>query len=260
MPPAVVAIGGSDPSCGAGVQADLRTLDAFGVTPATVVTALTVQDGRRVTRVIPVPAAIVVEQLRAASKGFPVRAVKCGMLVRPATVRALAGELAALAVPVVVDPVVRAGGGESLGGERVLRAIARHLLTHAAVVTCNVYEAQALTGIAITSIDDAERAARALAELGAAAAVVKGGHLRGDPVDVLWDGARLRRLTGPRLSRQGMHGSGCAFASAVAAGLARGRTTAVAVSDARKHVRRLIASSARTSRGGWLRRGGHAPR
>jgi hydroxymethylpyrimidine/phosphomethylpyrimidine kinase len=256
----VIAVGGSDPTCGAGVQADLRTLEAFGVLPATVITAVTVQDGRRVLRVELLPAALVTEQLRAAVASFTIGAVKCGMLARPSTVRALAAELALLAAPLVLDPVVRAGGGESIGGDDTLRAIVRHLFPLAAVVTCNVLEAEAVTGRRVASVEEAERAARMIGGLGPAAVVVKGGHLTGDPIDVVWDGKRIRRLTGPRISGAGMHGTGCAFASAVAAGLALGHTTTASVTAARNHVRRLIADSVRARSGAVLRRSGRASR
>ncbi len=252
-PAAVIAVGGSDPTCGAGVQADIRTLEAFGVLPAAVVTAVTVQDGRRVSRVESLPAALVTDQLRAALAALTVRAVKCGMLARPSTVRALAAELASLAVPVVIDPVVRAGGGEWIGGDDTLRAIVRHLFPLAGVVTCNVLEAEAVTGRRVASVREAERAARLIGDLGPDVVVVKGGHLSGDPVDVVWDGARIRRLAGPRISAAGMHGTGCAFASAVAAGLALGRTTTASVTAARNHVRRLIADSVPARSGAALR-------
>jgi len=221
--------------------------------PAAVVTAVTVQDGRRVSRVEALPAALVVDQLHAAAAALTVGAVKCGMLARPSIVRALATELASLAAPVVVDPVVRAAGGESIGGDDTLRAIVRHLFPLADVVTCNVLEAGALTGRRITSVAGAEQAARAIGDLGPAVVVVKGGHLSCDPIDVVWDGARIRCLDGPRISANGMHGTGCAFASAVAAGLALGRTTGASVTAARNHVRRLIADSVHARTGASLR-------
>jgi len=255
----VLAVGGSDSSGGAGIGADVRTLESFGVAAATAVTAVTVQTGARVRAVRRIPAALVADQMRAVLEVQPVRVIKCGMLGSAGVVRQVAaviaefGERADIDLPVVVDPVAFATGGSSLGGQRVMREIRELLVPLARVVTANLSEASALCGIKVVDEDSMIAAAREIVGLGAKAAVIKGGHLDGHPTDILFDGRRVRRFDkGPRYDRD-MHGSGCAFASAVAAGLALGRTLPASVGDAATHVRALVGDAWETADRGWLR-------
>jgi hydroxymethylpyrimidine/phosphomethylpyrimidine kinase len=255
----VLAIGGADSSGGAGIGADVRTLESFGVAAATAVTAVTVQTGAQVRTVRRIPAALVADQMRATLEVQPVRVIKCGMLGSAAVVRQVAavieefGEFSDIDLPVVVDPVAFATGGSSLGGQRVMREIRDLLVPLARVVTANLSEASALCGIKVVDEDSMIEAAREIVGLGAKAAVIKGGHLDGHPTDILFDGRRVRRFDeGPRYDRD-MHGSGCAFASAVAAGLALGRTLPTSVGDAADHVRALVRDAWKTAEGGWLR-------
>jgi hydroxymethylpyrimidine/phosphomethylpyrimidine kinase len=250
--PVVLAVGGHDPTAGAGVGADVRTLEAAGVAAAVAVTAITVQDGRHVRRVVATAPALLAAQIEAVMGALPVAAVKCGMLASPAAVRVVARALRDTAVPLVVDPVLRASGGERLAGRGVARAIAEHLLPIAAVVTPNVAEAAVLAGMRIADADDMEEAARRIVALGARAAVVKGGHLEGAPVDVLVAGRSAVRWRAARIDAD-MHGTGCAFASAVAAGLARKRSVRTSVEHARAHVRTLLRRAQRIGSGARLR-------
>jgi hydroxymethylpyrimidine/phosphomethylpyrimidine kinase len=249
----VLAVGGSDPCGGAGVQADTKTLEAFGVSAATAVTAVTVQTATEVRSVHSFPAARVAAQFRSVVDVLPVRVVKCGMLATPANVRAVAALVAESGLPVVVDPVYAASGGRSLGGRAVLKALRETLIPSARVVTANVPEAEAICSLRVVDEESMAAAARALVALGARAAVVKGGHLPGRPVDVLFDGARVYRYEQPRRYDRNMHGTGCAFASAVAAGLALDKPLSRAVADAAAHVGGLIAGAIRTADGGWVR-------
>ncbi len=249
---AVLAVGGADPTAGAGVYADIRTLDALGVMPAAAVTAVTVQDGRRVRSVEPVTPALVVAQARVALETLPVVVVKTGMLARAATARALSRLLAGRRVTVVVDPVLASGSGDPLGDAGLETALKRHLFRLAPILTPNAVEAERLSGVRIRDAHGAIRAGEVLLELGASAVVVTGGHLRGDPCDVLITADSVRRWSSRRLPID-MHGTGCAFAAALAAGLAHGHALERAVAGARSYVRRLLACALRSRSGAYLR-------
>jgi hydroxymethylpyrimidine/phosphomethylpyrimidine kinase len=238
--PVVLAVSGSDPSTGAGLQADMRSLEAMGLSAATVVTAITVQAGGPVTEVKALASTLVARQMEAVLAAMPVAVVKCGLLPNPAMVRTVARVLQPLALPLVVDPVLEASGGGRLASAGVAPALARHLFPMTTVVTANLDEAAVLAGIKVGDEKAQAEAARRIAGLGAGAVVVKGGHLAGEPTDLLWDGTRMRYFRGPRLGRGSMHGSGCAFASALAGGLALGHSLEESVAGARRHVRAMI--------------------
>lgn len=234
--------------------------------PFTVITSITVQDGARVGRVEPVESGLVLEQLDALLAVSTPTAIKCGMLATPAIVESVASRIERLCAArvgqdvtrhrpfLVVDPVAQAGGGEALGSGDVLHSVARCLFPLAEVVTCNATEAGLLVDGRIETPEHAEAAAREIQRLGPRTVVVKGGHLTGDPVDILADRSGCRRFEGERIAGTTMHGTGCAFASAVAAGLARGRPVECAVGDARAHVRSLIADADRRDGAPVLRR------
>jgi hydroxymethylpyrimidine/phosphomethylpyrimidine kinase len=250
----VLVIGGLDPTGGAGVAADVRTLESFGVASAVVVTALTVQDGRRVTRVAAVAASLLAEQIACVIDTLPVAAVKCGMFPDARAVGVVARILADGSRPLILDPVLRSSGGQPLASGSVLKAIKTKLLPIAAVVTPNLAEASLIAGMEVKSVEAMEEAARRILTLGARAVVIKGGHLRGAPVDVLASRRRIERFAGRRIAFTDMHGTGCAFASALAAGLARGRSLRASVAAAGEHVRALIARSAPLANGARIRR------
>jgi len=247
-------VGGSDPSAGAGIQADLRTLERLGVQPVTVVTAITVQTGAAVRRVEAVRAPLVAAQLRALLDALPVAAVKIGMLATAENAVAVARVLRARrGLVVVIDPVLRASGGERLAGAGLRRALVEELFPLAACVTANLEEASSLGGRRVVDRDSMKRAARAIVELGAGAAIVKGGHLAGRPVDVVFDGVAFGLLDGVRVRGRDLHGSGCAFASALTANLVAGRTLSASARAAKRHVAGLLAGARRTGDGAWLR-------
>jgi len=241
--PAVLSIAGSDPSGGAGIQADLKTFATLGVFGAAVVTALTAQNTSGVRGIESVAPAFVVQQLDAVLEDLDVRAIKTGMLGTVAVVEAVAHRLAAgLGVPVVVDPVLVATAGQPLTASEAVATIRRHLLPLAALVTPNLPEAAALTGRQVTTTVEMRDAARALTDLGARAALVKGGHLAEAAVDVLWDGAAFHELAAPRVPGV-FHGTGCTLSAAIVVHLARGTTLRDAVSQAKRYVTDAIAAS-----------------
>jgi len=240
--PVVLTIAGSDPSGGAGLQADLKTFATLGAYGAAVVTALTAQNTRGVEGVEPVSPAFVVRQLDCVLADLDVRAIKTGMLGRAALVEALAERLAGAAMPIVVDPVLAATAGQPLAEAAALDPIRRRLLPHAALVTPNLAEAEALTGRPVSSPAEMRAAAQALVDLGARAALVKGGHLEDVALDILHDGSAIHELAAGRVPGV-FHGAGCTLSAAIAVGLARGATLHAAVSEAKRYVTRALADS-----------------
>ncbi len=243
-PPFVVAIAGFDPSCGAGVVADARSIEAMGAAPLGVVTSITVQSGRGVRASIPLPAARVVAQLDELLGNLPVAAVKIGQVPTAAVARALARQLGDRGIPIVLDPVLCATGGGRLADSDVPRALGETLIPLASLLTVNLAEAGTLTGRRVASLAAMRQAAADLVALGAASVLVKGGHLKGDPVDVLHAGGRTVLLRSRRIAAT-MHGTGCALAAAAAARLARGDDVVGAVDEARRHVRSLLRGALR---------------
>ena len=231
----VLIVAGSDPGAGAGLQQDLKTATLLGAYGLTVVTALTVQNSLGLQAVHPVAEDVVAAQLDALLTDFPVHAVKIGMVGTGANVRVIARRLRDLTErpPVVLDPVLAAGRGGALLEEEGIDLLKRELLPLATLLTPNVPEASRLTGRMIDTPAQLEEAARELQALGPAWVLAKGGHLAGDPVDVLTDGKNAYHLEGARLAAPHNHGSGCLMATALAAHLAQGLTVPEAVNQAR---------------------------
>ncbi len=241
--PVVLTIAGSDPSGGAGIQADLKTFQAFGVYGAAVITALTVQNTRGVRAVHAIDPALTIAQLDAVADDLPIAAAKVGLLPTPGTAAALATRLARAPLPaLVLDPVLVAGSGDLLGADGTAAALAA-LLPFAAVVTPNLAEAGALTGRAVRDVGDMIGAAETLLAAGARAVLVKGGHLAGPPVDVLLAGGAVRRFDGQRITLPRTHGTGCTLSAAIAAGLALGLDLPEAVARARRFVHAALAAA-----------------
>lgn len=233
MIPVALSIAGSDPSGGAGIQADLKTFHAHGVYGQAVLSLWTVQNTRGVSRVQPLPPADVVAQLRAIMEDMPPSAIKTGALGDPGTVAELGASLRAQSAPWVVDPVLVSSSGRSFGGEAMAAALLEHLVPGCALLTPNAPEACALTGLAVTCPRSAERAARALCDRGARAVLVKGGHFEGAPLDVLVSGADRLVLPGERRPNRDTHGTGCTYSAAITARLALGHPLTDAVRGAR---------------------------
>ena len=238
-----LTIAGSDSGGGAGIQADLKTFAACGVYGTSAVTAVTAQNTLGVTAWEPISTELVIAQIEAVGDDLSPAAVKTGMLATAAIVEAVAAAIAALDLPnLVVDPVMIAKGGDRLLQTDAVAAIRTELLKLAEVVTPNVPEAEVLTGLSITSIDDMRAAARRIRTLGPRVVVVKGGHLpQGDRiVDVVCTPDAEFDLTGRRFETRHTHGTGCTFAAAIAAFLALGQPVEEALRSARAYLEGAI--------------------
>jgi hydroxymethylpyrimidine/phosphomethylpyrimidine kinase len=237
----LLIIAGSDPCAGAGLQQDLKVATMLGTYGLTVVTALTVQNSQGVSAVHPVAPEVVAAQLEAVLSDLPVAAVKVGMLATGALVHTVAHRLRDLTkIPLVLDPVLAAGGGFPLLDEDGLAPLKAELFPLTHLLTPNAPEAARLTGMSIESPDDLAAAARCLQSMGPRWVLAKGGHLPGEPVDVLTDGKNTYRLAGARLAAPHHHGSGCVLASACAAALAQGYSLPEAVNRARALVQEAL--------------------
>jgi hydroxymethylpyrimidine/phosphomethylpyrimidine kinase len=258
-----LSIAGSDPTGGAGLQADLQVFRTLGVHGAGVVTALTVQDTAKVHRVLPAFPNVVLEQIRALVQDLTPDVVKLGMLATDDVARNVELGLRSLphpperAIPIVIDPVLAASDGPALL-ERRAWGMLQDLISQSTLVTPNLPEAELLTGIDVSSEEGSEAAACALVkDIGAGAALVTGGHRDGPLRDLLAirDGgsASLRWLDGERIESGPVHGTGCALSSAIAAGLAQGESLLDAVQSGRRFVADALArTAADTSRGRLL--------
>ena len=220
--PVALTIAGSDSGGGAGIQADLKSFAAMGVYGASAVTAITAQNTMQVTAVHEAPIDVIIAQIQAVLSDMGANAVKTGMLSSSSIIEAVAGELRASGVVrLVVDPVMVAKSGDSLLRSDAVDALKVELLPLAMVVTPNIPEAEVLAGISIETREDARKAAETIHRMGPKVVVVKGGHLDGPPTDLFYDGEGFRELHAPRIDTRNTHGTGCTFASAIAAGLAK---------------------------------------
>ncbi len=240
-PPILLTIAGFDPSCGAGIAADLKTFAAHNCYGVAAVAALTVQSAQGVESTHVTPAATLRAELDALAADVPIVAVKIGMLGNKANAAVVAEFLDRGGFAhVVLDPVVKAtAGGADLLDAAGVKFLADELLKRANVVTPNIAEAELLTGIEIKDLAAMEAAAKKLVERGARAVVVKGGHME-KAIDVLFDGAEVLTLGGERVKSENTHGSGCTFASAITAQLASGRPLHEAVLLAKAYVTKAI--------------------
>ncbi len=220
--PVALTVAGSDSSAGAGIQADLKTFAALATYGASVITAVTAQNTRGVAAVHAVPADVVAAQLTAVLDDLPVAAVKTGMLLRGEIIQVVAEALRrSPRLPLVVDPVMVAASGDALLEPEAVEALVEELLPLATVVTPNLPEARRLAGRA--DLGPRDLAAR-LADLGARAVLLKGGHATEGPevVDLLWEEGTVTTFRRPRVRTESTHGTGCTLSAALAAGLARG--------------------------------------
>jgi hydroxymethylpyrimidine/phosphomethylpyrimidine kinase len=233
----VLAIGGSDSGGGAGIQADLKVLHALGIHASTAVTAVTAQNTLAVQGIWPVPPEALRAQLRAVLDDIGADVVKTGMLPDADVVAVVMDEIGDL--PLVVDPVGVSSTGQRLGDPGALRA----LLPRALVVTPNVAEVEALTGVVVASSADLLDAAKAVHALGPQWVLVTGGHLAGDPVDLLYDGADAHKLPGERVDTRHDHGTGCTLAAALAGHLALGKEVPEAAALAKQVVTEALRRS-----------------
>ncbi|ATQ68719.1 MULTISPECIES: bifunctional hydroxymethylpyrimidine kinase/phosphomethylpyrimidine kinase [Methylosinus] len=250
--PKVLSIAGSDPSGGAGVQADIKTISALRCYAMAAVTSLTAQNTRGVGLVHALAPAVVTAQIDAIFADIAVDAVKIGMVAEPDIAAAVADALTRGGASVIVlDPVLVSTHGDALGGPGLVAAARSQLLPLARLVTPNLGEAAALLG-GEAARDPRQMAeqARALVGLGAQAALVKGGHLEGEPVDILFDGAHIHEFHGRRVATRNTHGTGCALSAAIAARLAYGDALAEAVAAAKAWLEDALAAADDLALGG----------
>lgn len=232
-----LTIAGSDSGGGAGIQADLKTFAAHGVFGTCAVTAVTAQDTLGVTLVEVLSPAMVAAQIDAVASDLRPAATKLGMLASAEIVRTAADAIRRHRLSnVVVDTVMVAKGGSRLIDDGAVAAMREALLPLADLVTPNLPEAEVLTGLPVRSVEEMHRAARSIADLGAKAVLLKGGHLQGDATDVLWSNDRMIEITERRVDTRHTHGTGCTLSAAIAAGLALGDPLEDAVRAAKRYV------------------------
>jgi hydroxymethylpyrimidine/phosphomethylpyrimidine kinase len=235
-----LSIAGSDPSGGAGIQADLKTFHQFGVYGEAVIALLTVQNTRTVARVEILDPKLVEEQLLAVLEDIPPHAAKTGALGNAAVVRRIAELTPRLACPLVVDPVMISKHGAPLIAEEARAALWNDLLPLATLITPNLHEAAALTGVSVDTIAGMRDAARRMRNHTGAAILVKGGHLAGDAVDLLWDGVDFHEFRAERIDTVHTHGTGCTYSAAITALLTLGSPLVAAVAGAKAFITEAI--------------------
>jgi hydroxymethylpyrimidine/phosphomethylpyrimidine kinase len=250
MMPRVLTIAGSDSGGGAGIQADLKTITALGGFGMCAVTALTAQNTRGVLAIHRVPARFVAQQIDAVADDLGIDAAKTGMLASRAIVEVVADRVGHHGIaPLVVDPVMVAKSGAPLlapDARAVLRGLLLPLTT---VVTPNLAEAAEMCGRRVGTISQMREAARRIRDLGPLWVLVKGGHLKGEPVDVLFDGTDFLEVMRPRIRTSSTHGAGCTYSAAIATGLARGMAVPEAVQWARDALHKAMQSARRLGHG-----------
>jgi hydroxymethylpyrimidine/phosphomethylpyrimidine kinase len=241
----VLTIAGSDSGGGAGIQADIKAMSANGVFAMSVITAITAQNTEEVTDVFELPPSVVAAQLDAVFDDFDVAAVKTGMLSSQATIEVVASMLTPQNLAnLVVDPVMISKSGHALLKPDAIDTLKMKLFPLALLVTPNVHEAQRLSGIEITSLADARRAAKVIHGFGCKYVLIKGGHLLAErATDLLYDGRFFNVFKGEFIETPHTHGTGCTFASAIAAHLARGKSVVDAVQAAKAYLTEAIRHS-----------------
>jgi len=235
-----LTIAGSDPSGGAGIQADLKTFHQFGVYGEAAITLLTVQNTTGVDRVECVDPGLVVEQVRAVLRDIPPTAAKTGALGNRGIIEAIAELAREFRFPLVVDPVMVSKHGASLLAQDAVDALRSQLLQHAFLLTPNLEEAAILAGMEVRDVASMKAAAEKLVGLGARSVLVKGGHLSGDAVDILLRQGQWMEYREPRIPTAHTHGTGCTYSAAITALLAMGLDLPAAVARAKKYISEAI--------------------
>jgi hydroxymethylpyrimidine/phosphomethylpyrimidine kinase len=246
-----LTIAGSDSGGGAGIQADLKTFQRFGVYGASAITLVTAQNTLAVRGVELLPPEFVAQQIEVVAEDFEVSAAKTGALGSAEIIEAVTAAIEAHPFAnLVVDPVMISKHGDPLLASVDSEVLKTRLLPRASLVTPNLHEAAALLGRAVGNEAEMRDAARALCDLGAGATLVKGGHLPGGiALDVLYDGSEFVHLTAPRIETRHTHGTGCTYSAAITALLARGGTLVAAVREAKDFISRAIAGAPRIGHG-----------
>ncbi len=239
----VLSVAGSDSGGGAGIQADLKTISLLGSYGMSAITALTAQNTLGVQGIHPCPAAFVAEQIDSVLCDLGADVIKTGMLFSAEIIRVVAEAIERYALPAVVDPVMIAKGGASLLQQQAIETLQRELLPRTYLLTPNLPEAEALTGIQIHNEADMEEAARTLQQMGARNVLLKGGHLEGEAVDLLLAADRVHHYRAPRIDTPNTHGTGCTFSAAIATFLAQGLALPEAVGRGKEFITQAIANA-----------------
>ena len=251
--PRVLSIAGSDPSGGAGIQLDLKVFERLGVYGLSAITAVTAQNTLGVQKINRVPPRIIAAQIDSVARDIGADACKIGMLYHETAVDVVADRIARREIPnVVLDPVIAAKDGTRLLSAKGVRRMIRRLIPRALVITPNVPEAEILSRMRIRGIALVEEAAKIIHGFGCGYVLIKGGHLPGEPVDVLYDGREFTRLPGVRTEGTPVHGTGCAFSAALAARIALGDSVPDAAAFAKDFVAELIKSAVKLGKGSLL--------
>src|SRR5258707_10830255 len=238
--PVALTIAGSDPSGGAGIQADLKTFHQFGVYGEAVITLITVQNTLGVERVECLPDDLVTQQIHAVITDIPPMAVKTGALGNREIIHAVAQAAHDFGFPLVVDPVIIGKHGASLLSADAIDALRTHLLPHALLVTPNLDEAEILAGMEVRDVAAMRTAATKLGALGPQGVLVKGGHLSGEAIDILYYQGEFTKFTAARIETRHTHGTGCTYSAAITALLATGVDLRSAVGRAKQYVTEAI--------------------
>jgi hydroxymethylpyrimidine/phosphomethylpyrimidine kinase len=243
MPPKALSIAGSDPSGGAGIQADLKTFHQFGVYGEAAITLVTVQNTQTVARVELLPPDLVAQQIAAVLNDVPPNAIKTGALGSATIVDAVAEVLKNSEIPLIVDPVMISKHGVPLMAEEARQTVVTALFPLATLVTPNLHEAEALVGFSVQTLEDMQRAGESLLGSGCRAVLIKGGHLSGDAVDLLVAEKQIRQFASPRVDTPHTHGTGCTYSAAITALVATGVDLSIAVEQAKRYISRAIATN-----------------
>lgn len=239
----VTTIAGSDSGGGAGIQADLKTFQELKVFGTSVITALTAQNTLGVSDVLPIEVSFVEKQLKALVEDFTISAIKTGMLFSSEIIQSIARILAEVNIPLIVDPVMIAKGGESLLQQQAIEALRSHLLPLATIVTPNIPEAETLSGRKINSLTDIKEVAQVLLQMGVQCVIIKGGHLE-DPCFatdyVFFQGGQSFSMQSTRIATKHTHGTGCTFSAALTAFLGQGLPLEEAIEEAKKFIQLAI--------------------
>jgi hydroxymethylpyrimidine/phosphomethylpyrimidine kinase len=241
--PVVLTIAGSDSGGGAGIQADIKAMQANGVFATSVVTAVTAQNSVAVTDSMDLPISLISSQIDAVLSDFPVAGIKTGMLSSSAIIECIAAKLRDVSdIPIVIDPVMVSKSGYSLLKDNAVSALIDLILPLATVCTPNAQEAGRLVGFDVISESQAKKAAEIIHKMGPSNVLIKGGHLEAesDAVDILFDGSEMYVFRSPWINTNNTHGTGCTYASTIAANLAKGVPVPKAVEMAKEYVTNAI--------------------
>lgn len=245
-----LTIAGSDSSGGAGIQADLKTFFAFGVYGMSVITSVTAQNSLRVNGIVNLSQEFIRLQIESVLSDFKINGIKTGMLYDKETILTVANKINENKIPViVVDPVMKAKGGETLLKDDSMGILKRKLIPQSTLITPNIPEAEILAQMVIENTDDAKKAAEKIYGLGCKAVLITGGHFTDEPVDILFDGDEFRLYRGERVESLNTHGTGCTFSAAITANLVKGKSLKESIHISKNYLYRAIKESFNLGKG-----------